>query len=310
MAVPKKPMEEFEEEFIKLEIEEIAAKYKFDESLRGKWMLFFENESMNDMWAKAVELYSAGELPGVISIKASTAAHCARSSDPSCGAIRFKCGPHTDRELVLQYGQQLVKKMGYSDSFGFVAYKTDSQSKIGTKATGAIKNYLYRLPVSTYNHLKQRSGKYSEPPIEVPSRMWTHYVMAEVMGDYIEDPAELNDYARWTLQFPRGRQHDSAWVNACRLYRSGELKDVAYMQTSTAKAKSGKENKKDGVITFFCRDNLPLSRLQLCGDNLVETFKYSHRKGELKCVSYMSESNEPGYMVLCRVPTLGSHRRA
>jgi hypothetical protein len=161
MAVPKKPMEEFEEEFIKLEIDEIAAKHKFDESLRGKWMMFFENESMNGLWAKAVELYSAGELPGIISIKTSTAAPCERSGTTEYGAIRFTCGPHTDRERVLQYGQQLVKKMQYFNvDFGFVAYKTDAQSRIGTKATGAKKNYLYRMPVPTNDHLDQRYLKY------------------------------------------------------------------------------------------------------------------------------------------------------
>ncbi|XP_018013058.1 uncharacterized protein LOC108670119 [Hyalella azteca] len=310
MAAPKKPMEEFEEEFIKLEIEEIAAKYKFHESLRGKWMMFFENESMNDMWAKAVELYSAGELPGVISIKASTAAHCARSSDPSCGAIRFKCGPLTDRELVLQYGQQLVKKMQYCDTLGFVAYKTDGQSRIGTKATGTKKNYLYRLPVPTYAYLQQRSGMSSELPTELPCLTSHSEWLSDVVGDYIQDPADLSDYARWTMQFPKKLLHGLAWVRACRLYRGGELVDVAFMRASTDKAKPGKEKIKGGIISFFCRDNLPLTRLQLCGENLVEKLKYFHISRELKCVSYKSASNKPEYIELCRVPTLESHRRA
>ncbi|XP_018013049.1 uncharacterized protein LOC108670111 [Hyalella azteca] len=302
MAMQKKPMDEFEEEFVKLEIEAIASKYKFDESLRGKWMLFFNHDYMDDMWAKAVELYSAGELPGIISIKTSTAAPCERSGTTEYGAIRFTCGPHTDRERILQYGQQLVKKMQYFNvDFGFVAYKTDGQSRIGTKATGATKNYLYRMPVPTYDHLDQRSGNRTEPPIEVPSRMWTRQWVTEVVGDYIEDPAVLEDYARWTTHFTKGTPHDSAWVRACRLYRSGELEDVAYMQTSTAKPAPGKENVKEGVIFFYSRDNLSPSKLQQCGKNLVQKLNYSSRHRELLCGSYKTGRT---WVVLCRVPTL------
>ncbi|XP_018013053.1 uncharacterized protein LOC108670115 [Hyalella azteca] len=302
MSTKRKPMDEFEEDSISLEIETIAVKYKFDESLRGKWMLFFNHDYMDDMWAKAVELYSAGELPGIISIKTSTAAPCERSGTTEYGAIRFTCGPHRERERVLQYGQQLVKKMRYFNTgFGFVAYKTDAQSVIGTKATGAKKNYLYRLPVPTYDHLEQRSGMVTEHPIEVPSRMGTREWIAEVVDDYIEEVADMNDYARWLMKFPKGTLHDSAWVRACRLYRSGELEDVAYMQTSTAKAVPGKENTKEGVIFFCSRDNLSQSKLQQCGKNLVQKLNYSSRQGEITCRSYKTGRT---CAVLCRVPTL------
>ncbi|XP_018013056.1 uncharacterized protein LOC108670118 [Hyalella azteca] len=295
MATETKPMDEFEEESITMEIEDIAAKYNFDESLRGKWMLFFLHEYMDDMWAKAVELYSAGELPGIVSIKTSTAAPNVRSGETEYGVIRFYCGPYDDRERVLQYGLKLIEKMQYfSNNFGFAAYKTDEQSKIGTKATGAKKNYLYRLPVSTYDHLEQRSGKCKEPPIEVPSQVCTRELIHEVVGDFIRDPVDISNYCRWTMEFPSGTPHDSAWVSACRLYRSGELKDVDYIQTTTVKSSLSK----NGMILFFSRDNLSQSKLQQCGNNLVQKLDYSSKDGELCASQYIGR----GWVVLCRVP--------
>jgi hypothetical protein len=131
--------------------------------------------------------------------------------------------------------------------------------------------------------------------------MWTRQWITEVVGDYIEDPAALEDYATWTTYFHKGTPHDSAWVRACRLYRSGELEDVAYIQTSTAKATPGKENVKEGVIFFYSRDNLSPSKLQQCGKNLVQKLNYSSRHGELLCGSYKTGRT---WVVQCRVPTL------
>ncbi|XP_018014219.1 uncharacterized protein LOC108671234 [Hyalella azteca] len=229
-------------------------------------MLFFKTDYMDDMWTKAVKLYRAGDLPGIIAIMTSTGAPYHRARNTGRGTIRFFCGPHTNRKLVLQYGQQLVEKMQYfCDSFGSVAYKADFKSKVVRNATIAQKNYLYRLPVPTFDHLEQRSGISSEPPIEVPSRERTRPWITEVVADFIDDAADLDDYCCWVMQFPKGTPHDSAWVAACRLYRSGELDHIAFIQTSTAEAAPGNDHRSHGVIHFYTR---LLTDLKECRDNL------------------------------------------
>ncbi|XP_018011667.1 uncharacterized protein LOC108668919 [Hyalella azteca] len=292
------------DEVVELEIESIGSKYKFSKKLRGNWMMFFSKEYMNDMWAKAKDLYRAGQLHGIISLKMSTTTRVRNTADAQLtyGAIHYCCGPHTNRVLVLEYGKDLVKKMQYfCNTSGFIGYNAEDQSKIKKKTPRAREQYLYRLPVPTYDHLEQRSVVCSEPPIEVPSQVLTREWVTEVVGDFIKEPADFDQYCTWMMYFPRGTPHDSAWVSACRLYRAGELFDVAYISTSTAKPLPDKKNDADGVVRFYCRDNIPTSQLEQCGKNLINKLNYSAKFGSLCCYSYQAFLNRRVRVVLCRV---------
>ncbi|KAF2367163.1 Protein of unknown function DUF1917, partial [Trinorchestia longiramus] len=236
------PMSEFEEENIEVRDEALAEKFKFDPGLLGKWMLFYDKKVIDEMWEKAVSLYKAGELLGIVSIKTSTAAKCARSDRPEVGVIRFACGPSDDEVLILKYGFDLIKKMNYFSSFGFVAYeKTNEQSGIEPTGTEATCNFLFRLLVPTHDPQK-RSSSSSEYPIEVPSLTHDNYLLHESLHSHvveqITEPIEYNKTLRWKMEFEKGTQHDSAWVTACRLYRSGELDGVLFLRSSTAETKN------------------------------------------------------------------------
>ena len=149
-AMPNKdripPMSDTENLFIKERSEAIASMYD-DKGKLGKWMLFFNVKYVNKMWEKALTLYYNGELTGIQSIKTSTAAKNPRAGDKNRGAIRFKCGPSDDEELMKSYGRNLVKRFNYWISFGFISYKTDEQSEMGTRATGNRRNFVYRIQV-------------------------------------------------------------------------------------------------------------------------------------------------------------------
>lgn len=150
------PMSETEKISIDLEVEEIYNDNWFEPAKRGKWMLFYPRNLMDKKWQEAVKLYKNKELTGIQSIKCSTAAVNERAGDRTNGAIRFACGPYDDSEAVQSYGRNVVEKMNYTSPFGFIAYKTDEQSAIGTRATGARKNYYYRIPVATSDGYMQQ----------------------------------------------------------------------------------------------------------------------------------------------------------
>lgn len=144
------PLSEETEEDIKVRNEEIASKYPVDEEQLGIWMLYFDRAEINDMWIKAYKLYITNELEGIVSMITSTAVNASRATNPErSGVIRFQCGPSDDEARMLNYGFKLVQKMGYISAAGFVAFKTDQQSNLGTAATGQPKNYTYRLIVPT-----------------------------------------------------------------------------------------------------------------------------------------------------------------
>jgi len=133
-------------EFIEEKNETIASQYD-PQGKRGKWMFFFPIAVMNEKWERACRLYNAGKLPGIISMKTSTAAKTPRSNETKNGAIRFFCGPSDNEREMKAYGKIIIKKFAYYNSFGFVAFKTDEQTAMGTRATGNKVNFIYRLEV-------------------------------------------------------------------------------------------------------------------------------------------------------------------
>ncbi|KAF2367155.1 Protein of unknown function DUF1917 [Trinorchestia longiramus] len=283
------PMSEFEEENIEVRDEALAEKFKCDPGLLGKWMLFYDKKDIDEMWEKAVSLYKAGELLGIMSIKTSTAAECPRSDRPEVGVIRFACGPCDDEVLILKYGFDLLKKMNYFTSYGFIAYRTDDQSRTVSMGIESVKSFQYRLPVPTHDLSKKMTSNSSEYPIEVPSLTYGYYLLQESLHSHvveqITEPIEYGRTLRWKMAFKKGTQHDSAWVTACRLYRSGELDGVLFLCTTTAetKIKPYYTQIMEGIITFFSRPNELPSRLKKIGENLVRRLNYSHISGCLRC---------------------------
>jgi hypothetical protein len=68
------------------------------------------------------------------------------SNDFLKAPIIFYCGPASDENLILEYGNNLLKQMPYFSPNAHFYYKTDKQTGEGTRATG--------LFVLLFNHWK------------------------------------------------------------------------------------------------------------------------------------------------------------
>ena len=107
----------------------------------GKWMMFFNEQTINQKWKIAVELFRMKRLPGIVSIKCATALKNPRASS-DIKVIIFYCNKSNETERIMKIGYNLVNKLDYQKN---LFYKTDMQTLNGTRATGSKKNYLYKI---------------------------------------------------------------------------------------------------------------------------------------------------------------------
>jgi hypothetical protein len=120
----------------------------FDASLMGKWMMFFyKGELLDSKWEKAVQAFRAKKLFGIKGMKCSTNYDNHRATNNKTGVIIYYCGPYTDEQLMKDYGRNLLQHIPYWASFMY--YKTDAQTYEGTRATGQLRNHLYKLSVKS-----------------------------------------------------------------------------------------------------------------------------------------------------------------
>ena len=121
---------------------------------RGKWMLFYDKDKLDDAWEKAKDLFDQDELVGISSMKVSTKKDNPRASSAHEGVIIFYCGPCSDTENMLAFGENVLDKMDYNIfsqdhhpfTLPFFTFKTEVQSAAGTRSLGQLKNHSLRLP--------------------------------------------------------------------------------------------------------------------------------------------------------------------
>jgi hypothetical protein len=109
----------------------------------GKWMLFYNKQSMNENWILAKKLYRENKLDGVVSMKCSTLYKNIRAS-PDDHVIILYCNNSNDEEIIMNIGKKILVLFNYIES-QTIYYKTDEQTMEGTIATGCIKNHTYKL---------------------------------------------------------------------------------------------------------------------------------------------------------------------
>tara|TARA_Y100001958_G_C21213971_1_gene539458 strand:- start:1172 stop:1657 length:486 start_codon:yes stop_codon:yes gene_type:complete len=114
----------------------------------GKWMLFYDKLLMNDAWSCTKKLFRENKLTDIISMKCSTAFENPRASTLDEGVIILYCSDSSNKEKIMNVGKNILKLLNYKKR-KYIYYKTDNQSRNGTRATGTEKNYEYKI----YNHL-------------------------------------------------------------------------------------------------------------------------------------------------------------
>jgi hypothetical protein len=114
----------------------------FDGDLNtGKWMLFYDRKYMDNKWLEINKLYRNKELDGVIKMKCSTFYDNPRASGKS-GVIILYCNNSDNEYRIKDIGKNIMKLLSYNKT---IYYKTDSQTRLGTIATGQTNNHLYKI---------------------------------------------------------------------------------------------------------------------------------------------------------------------
>jgi hypothetical protein len=110
----------------------------------GKWMLFCKKDRLDGIWEKAKGLYREDKLKGVSSMKCSTNFENPRASSQTDGIIILYCNYSKRTKHVMDTGKRILKQMQYADQ-DTIYYKTDVQTKKGTRNTGSKVNHSYKL---------------------------------------------------------------------------------------------------------------------------------------------------------------------
>jgi len=114
----------------------------------GKFMLFYNKNEINKKWKLAQQLYRENKLNNVTSMKCSTSFRNSRASNLNEGVIILYCNNSSDEEKINIIGKNILKIFNYEDR-PYIYYKTDKQTKEGTRSTGNQKNYTYMIQNET-----------------------------------------------------------------------------------------------------------------------------------------------------------------
>lgn len=114
------------------------------EKILGKWMLFFKKELIDNKWEYFKSLFDKKLLKGVICMKVSASKENSRASSKNESVIILYCGGNEIE--IMQTGKNIASYI--QDYAGpYIYYKTDVQTGLGTKATGANINSTYKVPI-------------------------------------------------------------------------------------------------------------------------------------------------------------------
>lgn len=112
----------------------------------GKWMLFYPTSQIDKKWLEICSLYDQNKLPGIVDMKCSTSKPNPRSTNDKEQVIILYCNNSNNEEEIIKIGKSLLPYIrDYSKNT--IYYKTDTQTAMGTGATGVKKNSTYKLSV-------------------------------------------------------------------------------------------------------------------------------------------------------------------
>ena len=118
----------------------------------GKFVMFFPKDEIDERWKDVNILYKKGKLIGINSMKVSTQKKNHEGINKyKNGVIIFYCGPSENKQLVLEYGRNLLKYIYYNDSTLY--YKSE---KPHLKDFTRRYNNLYTIDVDEYYRRPRR----------------------------------------------------------------------------------------------------------------------------------------------------------
>ena len=112
----------------------------------GKWMLYYDKSIFNSKWVVLVNLYRQDKLIGITSMKCSTSRDNPRGTSDD-GVIILYCNYSFDEKYIRNIGLNILELTDYNK---IIYYKTNNQTRKGTRSTGQIKNSIYKIdPIQT-----------------------------------------------------------------------------------------------------------------------------------------------------------------
>ena len=160
----------------------------------GKWMLFYNKKYMNEKWKLAIKLFRENKLNDVMSMKCSTKFRTSRASREDNGVIILYCSESQNENKIMQIGKVIMKLFNYNKT---MYYKTNTQTCMGTRATGQYKNHLYKLdPNFCYNSIQiERQYPIKKKEKSYPIRYKES--IFEQLNKMINNPQLQKDYKKW-----------------------------------------------------------------------------------------------------------------
>lgn len=254
----------------------------YGDSESGKWMLFYPVSEIDEKWEMAKDLFDSGELTCVRGLKVSTAVDNPRSSDTTTAVLIMYCGPWTDEQLMRKIGRNLALKTKYESDTGCMMYKTDDQTRGGTRATGQTLNHVYQMHVPRRPTEKTTSSDMPElSPSKDTRDFWQwHFPKCSPSGC-----AEEYDYSksgRWMLFYSLA-EIDEKWQMMKGLFDSNELEGVRGLKVSTASSLNSNQNGyPSAVIMAYCGPWDDEQLVLRVGANLAQKMLYEDKSGTLR----------------------------
>ncbi|XP_030844299.1 uncharacterized protein LOC115925139 [Strongylocentrotus purpuratus] len=247
----------------------------------GKWMLFYPVSEIDEKWEMANDLFDTGELRGVRGMKVSTAKVNPRSSDNTKAVLIMYCGPWTDELLMRKIGRNLALKTKYESKTGCMLYKTDDQTRGGTRATGQAVNHVYQMQLPRPIEGTASSAMPELLPSKDSSDFWQwHFPACSPSGC-----AEEYDYSksgRW-MMFYSLAEIDEKWQMMKGLFDSNELDGVRGLKVSTASSLPvSRRGNRSSVIMVYCGPWDDEDLVLRVGANLVQKTSYTNESGTLR----------------------------
>lgn len=83
----------------------------------GMWVMTTKRKPFTYFAENACRLYNKGSLTGIIYLKL-----CLPPTGTE-GTIMFYCGPSSDKDMMISYGEELVKKLDYHSPSGQISFR-------------------------------------------------------------------------------------------------------------------------------------------------------------------------------------------
>jgi len=99
--------------------------------LHGKWLVYVPKTELNHTWSKVKSLLP---IEGVVLCKASTNRPHSHAFNVTTGVIMVYCA-NMHEDGILKIGHYLIAHLDYRSPFGRMYYKTEQQSREGSRAT-------------------------------------------------------------------------------------------------------------------------------------------------------------------------------